>query len=65
MNAFQVMVRYRKEVLQVSTLKNDIKVSYLNDTGIIKLGESQPIVPRTVSELLKSDEEKLLAVFFG
>ena len=32
MNAFQVMDRYRKEVIQVSTLKNGIKVQYLNDT---------------------------------
>ena len=31
MNALQVMDRYRKEVIQVSTWKNDIKVQYLYD----------------------------------
>ena len=31
MNALQVMDRYRKEVIQVSTLKNDVKVQYLYD----------------------------------
>ena len=32
MNAFQVMDRYRKEVIQVSTRKPDINVQYLYDT---------------------------------
>ena len=32
MNALQVMDRYRKEVIQVSTRKNEIKVQYLYDT---------------------------------
>ena len=31
MNALRVMDRYQKEVIQVSTLKNDIKVQYLDD----------------------------------
>ena len=31
MNALQVMDRYRKEVIQVSTVKNDVKVQYLYD----------------------------------
>ena len=31
MNVLQVMDRYRKEVIQVSTSKNDIKVQYLYD----------------------------------
>ena len=31
MNALQVMDRYWKEVIQVSTRKNDIKVQYLFD----------------------------------
>ena len=31
MNALQGMDRYRKEVIQVSTQKNDIKVQYLYD----------------------------------
>ena len=31
MNALQVMDRYWKEVIQVSTLKNDIKVQYFYD----------------------------------
>ena len=34
MNALQVMDRDRKEVIQVSTYKNDIKVQYLNDTVV-------------------------------
>ena len=32
MNALQVMDRTRKEVIQVSTEKNDVKVQYLYDT---------------------------------
>ena len=31
MNALQVMDRYREEVIQVSTQKNDKKVQYLYD----------------------------------
>ena len=31
MNALQVRDRYQKEVIQVSKLKNDIKVQYLYD----------------------------------
>ena len=31
MNALQVMDRYWKEEIQMSTLKNDIKVQYLYD----------------------------------
>ena len=33
MNALQVMDRYWKEVIQVSTQKHDINVQYLYDTG--------------------------------
>ena len=33
MNALQVMDRYWKEVIQVSTQKQDIKVQYLYDTA--------------------------------
>ena len=36
MNEFQVMDRYWKEVIQVSTLKNDIKVWYLYDNKSTK-----------------------------
>ena len=32
MNALHGMERYRKKVMQVSTLKNDIKVHYLYNT---------------------------------
>ena len=35
MNALQVMDRYWKEVKQVSTRKNDIKVQYLYDTSFL------------------------------
>ena len=31
MNALQGVDRYRNEVLQVSTYKDDIKLQYLND----------------------------------
>ena len=34
MNALKVMDRYRKEVIQVATKKNDINVQYLNDNWI-------------------------------
>ena len=35
MNALQVLDRYWKEVIQVSTKKNDINVQYLYDTGTL------------------------------
>ena len=35
MNALQIMDRYRKELIQVSTGKNDIKVQYLYDKSRI------------------------------
>ena len=37
MNALQLKDRDRKEVIQVSTRKNDIKVQYLYDTTIEQL----------------------------
>ena len=37
MNAFQGMDRYRKEVIQVSTQKNDIKDHYLNNNFDLKI----------------------------
>ena len=37
MNALQVMDRYLKVVIQVSTLKNDIKIQHLYDNkGVLK-----------------------------
>ena len=42
MNALQVMERYRKEVVQVSTQNNDIKVQYLYDTCVKKGYPSPP-----------------------
>ena len=40
MNALQVMDRYRKEVTQVSTKKNDIKIQYLYDKMSGKIREN-------------------------
>ena len=37
MNTLQVMDRHRKEVIQVSTWKNDIKVQYLDDNPAVKI----------------------------
>ena len=37
MNALQLKDRHMKEVIQVSTRKNDIKVQYLYDTKIEEL----------------------------
>ena len=44
MNALQVFGRYQKEVTQVSTWKNDVKVQYLYDNCLILLSNTRDII---------------------